>query len=189
MTRGFLALCGFLEAIYALANFRMLRDAPVPITGVLALVAGLITIAAGAWGHGSPRSSLLALNGAALSAYGALTFFSHHRISYVVFGTQLAFMAMSLGRIIFSVSQDPHRQVVDRLLAGLAAAGSVAFVAIFFLIGVGGIDIGPPNSVFPWLGAYFAFGAACKLAIGLRWGLPGRSGDISVGALPRTSPS
>ena len=85
--RWLLLLCGAFEAIYAVVNLVM-RDADgswtirkfaerstVLLLGKLALAAGVCATGAGIWSLREPRSWLLLMNGAALSAIGLITQF------------------------------------------------------------------------------------------------------------------
>ena len=82
-----LALCGVLEATYAVMNLLMpgpdgfltLRTfaerGTVLQLGMLALAAGVCTLAASIWNSRMSKSWLLALNGLALSALGLICLF------------------------------------------------------------------------------------------------------------------
>jgi hypothetical protein len=102
-----LALCGVLDAMYALINLFMLDPdgsltlrkwlgpGTVVDLGELALAAGVCTIAFGVWSGGKGKSWLLALNGAALSVYGLVSLSSlpRHRISFLPFALLFVVMA------------------------------------------------------------------------------------------------
>ncbi|HEY3742556.1 MAG TPA: hypothetical protein VGL53_22055, partial [Bryobacteraceae bacterium] len=110
-----LALCGVLEAIYAVMNLigynsdgvltwrEFLSRSTVVLMGKFALAAGICTIVAGVWKSGRGRSWLLMLYGLALSVFGLISIFlTRGKMSFLPVAMLLAVMALSIG--IFEIN-------------------------------------------------------------------------------------
>jgi uncharacterized membrane protein HdeD (DUF308 family) len=177
-----LALCGVLDAMYALINLFMLDPdgsltlrkwlgpGTVVDLGELALAAGVCTIAFGVWSGGKGKSWLLALNGAALSVYGLVSLSSlpRHRISFLPFALLFVVMALSIGVFAFATAQNLRRHNLDKWLLSLAGSASIVFALGFLVLGFGLIRLGQPPAFLIWMSSYFAFSALCMIGMGLR---------------------
>jgi uncharacterized membrane protein HdeD (DUF308 family) len=178
-----LALCGVLEAVYAVLNLLMfnsegsleLRRFAPAVTGVslgkFAIAAGLCTVAAAFWNSARGRSWLLALNGVALSLFGALSVsWTNDRQRHGFLPVALLFIVMttSLAGFTWSVAPELGRRVRDRWFLAVGGAGSVIFALTFIGWALRWIRFEQPGMYFLWISSYFAFSALCMLALGLR---------------------
>jgi len=175
-----LALCGVLEAIYAVMNL-VGRDADgsliVPglaspstmaLISKLALAAGVSTAAAGIWSSGKGRSWLLVVNGMALIVYGVAGISPPRgRVGFLPVALLFVVMAVSAGVFAFAAARTLGRHVADRWFLGLAGSFSTVFAFGFLVFGLRWIRLEPLEYVL-WMSSYFGFSAICMLALGLR---------------------
>ena len=181
--RWLLALCGVLDAMYAVINLFMfdpygsltLRKWIGPGTvvhmGELALAAGVCMIAGGIWSSGKSKSWLLAVNGLALSLYGMVSISPlprHRSISFLPFALLFVVMAISFAVFALATAQTLRRHLPDQWFLGLAGAGSIGFAAGFLVLGFGWIRLGQPPAFEIWMSSYFAFSAICMIGLAVR---------------------
>jgi uncharacterized membrane protein HdeD (DUF308 family) len=180
--RWLLAWCGLLEAAIS-AVYLVLWDAPSPLTfhawkgtvallGILALVAGASTVAAGVRKSTSDVSWPLVLNGLALAALGVLYYgFVRTPISFLTIALLIVLMALSAAILDFGTARALRRQ--SRRSGGpwfwvFAAVASIAFAGAFCALGFHWIAIEPGSRRdLLWLGSYFAFSAISLLMLAL----------------------
>ena len=169
-----LAVCGVLQATFALINFLHADSGIHHMTtvvrmGMLALAAGACTIAAGVWSF-PKRKSWLLLNGLALSALGLIFTFWTGRLAFRTVALLIIVMAMSAGIFAFVSARDLPRQLAEKWLINLAGLISLAFALGFlgFVFGWIKLDPASPGQTLLWLGSYFGFSALCMLGLGLR---------------------
>lgn len=175
-----LALCGVLDAIYAVMNL-VGRDADgslvvpgfaaqstIVLMGRLALAAGVSTVAAGIWSSGKGRSWLLVVNGIALSVYGVVGIFPPKgRVSFLPIALLFVVMAVSIGVFAMATARTLRRHVSDRWVLGVAGAFSISFALGFLVFGLRWIRLEPLEYLL-WMSSYFGFSAISMLALGLR---------------------
>jgi len=190
-----LAVCGILDAIISAAYLVMwYTDGPVTfhswngtvvLLGKLAIGAGLVAIAASLWRSSSGKCWPLALHGLALAALGIILYgFTGFRISLLTISLLIVVMVVNLGILEMILAQTLGRQhrTADRWFLSLAGVASGGFALTFLALGLRWIEIGPGSHLdLFWLGAYFAFSAACLLALAMR--LPGRAPSTSNGGI------
>jgi uncharacterized membrane protein HdeD (DUF308 family) len=179
-----LALCGVLDALFAVLIFLMgspdgypslrtfihSRDAILQL-GLLALAAGVCTIAAGVWGSRKDNSWLLTLNGLACSSLGLLVLVgATRRISFRTIALVIVIMAMSIGLYELATARRLRGQLIDQWLLGVAGVASVGFAGVFLAFVLRWIKLEPSPSAqtFNWLGSYFGFTAICMVGLALR---------------------
>jgi uncharacterized membrane protein HdeD (DUF308 family) len=183
-----LALCGVLDALFAvlivlmgsldgspnLRTFIHSRDA-ISQLGLLALAAGVCTIAASVWSSRKDNSWLLVLNGLACSSLGILIALGATRsITFRTIALVIVIMAMSIGLYELATARTlrgplrGHR--IDEWLLGAAGVVSVGFAVVFlgFVLRWIKLDPSPSAQTFDWLGAYFGFTAICMVGLALR---------------------
>ena len=146
---------------------RGFRPSSVLTIGILALAAGICTIAAVR--STQPKSWLLVLNGLALAALGLLcTGIFGSKISFRSIAILLILMAVSLG-VFELVTARTFRNRPDGWLLTAAGVLSVGFAILFALLGFQWIQVQPGSlREILWLGAYFGFTAICLLAAVIR---------------------
>jgi uncharacterized membrane protein HdeD (DUF308 family) len=178
-----LALCGVLDAIYAVMNFSHAESgihyrATLVRMGMLALAAGACTIAAAIWSFRNSKSWLLVLNGVALSALGLILSFWRGRLAFRTVALLIVVMAISAGIFALVSARTLPGHVADRWLLSLAGVASVGFALGFlaFVFRLIKLDPGSPGQTLLWMGSYFGFSAIFMLALGLRLNSPGLSG-------------
>jgi len=184
-----LALCGFLDAIYTGTILFMqgpdgywtLRtevnsSSTLLLMGLLALAAGVVTLAAGFWSSRNHESWLVVLNGLACGAFG-LTFFAES-IGFSTFAYLISLMALSIGIYELATARTLRRRPMDKWFLGAAGVVSVGFALAFLSFICGFIKLEPrPLSDFVWVGSYFGFSAICMLGLSLRLHFSGSSED------------
>jgi uncharacterized membrane protein HdeD (DUF308 family) len=172
-----LALCGVLDAIISVIDFDHASDgfharSPVMQMGMLALAAGVCTIAAGVWSFRKGKSWLLVLNGLAFGAFGLILIFWTGPLAFRTIALLIVVMATSVGIYELATAGTLRRQrhVVDEWLLGAAGLASVGFALVFFAFVFGWIKLEPgPSQTVLWLASYFGFSAICMLGLGLRY--------------------
>ena len=182
-----LALCGVLDALFAvlivlmgspdgspiLRTFIHSRDASSRL-GVLALAAGICTIAASVWSSRKDNSWLLVLNGLACSSLGLLVTLgatgATRPIAFRTIALVIVIMAMSIGLYELATARTLRGHLIDEWLLGAAGVVSVGFAVAFlaFVLRWIKLDPSPSAQTFDWLGSYFGFTAICMLGLALR---------------------
>jgi len=167
-----LALCGIADATI---SFIYLNDASRSAAwlGILALAAGILTIAAGVRSFNG-KTWLLVLNGLALSALGVIYYFlvrSPIPVRFRTIALLIILMALSAGILAWAGARGLRRQyhAADQRLLRLAGVAWFAFALAFLALGFRWIRIEPgSNTDLLWLAAYFGFSAISMLALALR---------------------
>src|SRR5260370_3237653 len=140
-----LALCGVLDALFAVMiflmaspdgspNLRIFMHSRNAITqlGVFALAAGICTIAASVWSSRKDNSWLLVLNGLACTSLGILVTLGATRpITFRTIALVIVIMAMSIGLYELATARTLRGQLIDEWLLGVAGVVSVAFALVF----------------------------------------------------------
>lgn len=168
-----LALRGVLAAVFSVITFIMrssvetftLREfatkGTVIFLGMLALVAGACTIAAGIWTATRHKWWLLVVDGFAVSGVGLILILSD-RITFNLVANLLVALAMAVGVSELITARTLRHHVPDEWFLVLAGAASVGFALAYLWI--------KPEvaTAFNWLTAYTAFSAICMAALALR---------------------
>jgi uncharacterized membrane protein HdeD (DUF308 family) len=183
-----LALCGVLDALFAvqivlmgsrdgspiLRSFTHSRDA-ISQLGLLALAAGVCTIAASVWNSRKDNSWLLVLNGVACSSLGILvTLGANRSITFRTIALVIVIMAMSIGLYELATARTLRGRLrghrIGEWLLGVAGVVSVGFAVVFlgFVLRWIKLDSSPSAQTFHWLGSYFGFTAICMVGLALR---------------------
>jgi uncharacterized membrane protein HdeD (DUF308 family) len=179
-----LALCGVFEALFAVLIFLMgnpdgspilrtvlhSRNAIAPL-GVLALTAGVCTVAASVWSSRKDNSWLLVLNGLACISLGLLVTLGATRpIAFRTIALVIVVMAMSIGLYELATARALRGHLRDEWLLGAAGVVSVGFAAVFlaFVLRWIKLDPSPSAQTFHWLASYFGFTAICMVGMALR---------------------
>jgi hypothetical protein len=193
-----LALCGVLDALYAVVNLftqdpdgsptlrKYLSKGTALLLCKFAVAAGVSTIAAGVWRSTTGKSWLLALHGLALSVFGALGLicvFWAIRMSFRPFALLLVVMAMSIGTFALTTARTLLSDVPDKWFVSLAGAASVGFALAF--LALSWIEHVQPESFQVWMSSYFCFSAFCMLGLALRLHSLGHSESGPRENLPR----
>lgn len=177
-----LVVCGILDAIISAAYLVMwYTDGPVRfhswngtvvLLGKLAIGAALVAIAASFWRGSSGKCWPLALHGLALGALGMILYgLTGFKISLLTISLLIAVMAVTFGILALILAQALGRQprTADRWVWSFAGVTAGGFALTFLTLGFRWVEIGPGSHVeLFWLGAYFAFSAACLLTLALR---------------------
>jgi uncharacterized membrane protein HdeD (DUF308 family) len=182
-----LALCGVLDALFAVLivlmgspdgspNLRALihNRAAFSQLGLLALAAGICTIAASVWGSRKNNSWLLVLNGLACSSLGLLVTLgaigATRPIAFRTIALVIVIMAMSIGLYELATARTLRGHPIDEWLLGAAGVVSVGFAVAFlaFVLRWIKLDPSPSAQTFHWLGSYFGFTAICMVGLALR---------------------
>jgi hypothetical protein len=172
-----LALCGVLDAIQAGMHLLMLnrhgsltlRSLALPDVvwemGVLAMAAGVCAIAAGLWSSGSANTWLLALHGAALSAFGLIGVSPLVKgpLSFRPVSLLFVVMAASIGVFALGTVRTLRTGGPERWQLLLAGAISVGFAFSFFAVGFNLVRLGSPHFYWMWMSSYFGFCAMFML--------------------------
>lgn len=179
-----LALCGVLDALFAVLI--VLRGSPdvspnlhtlihnraaLLQLGLLALAAGVCTIAASVWRSRKDNSWLLVVNGLACSSLGLLVALGASRpIAFRTIALVIVVMAMSIGLYELATARTLRGHLIDEWLLGAAGVVSVGFAAVFLAFVLRWIELDPSPSAqtFNWLGSYFGFTAICMVGLALR---------------------
>ena len=178
-----MALCGVLQAIYAVATLLMqnpdgslaLRkyalQSTVVFLGTVAIASGIFTVAAGMWKSSQGKSWLLLVNGVALSTLGfMLTGSFGPQVSFRSITLLLAVMAISISIFELGIAQTLRQShLVNEWILYLAGAVSVVFAMAFLTMSLRWIILKPsPASDFIWIGSYFGFSSISMLGISWR---------------------
>jgi uncharacterized membrane protein HdeD (DUF308 family) len=178
-----LVLCGVLDALFAVLIFLMgspdgspnlrtfihSRNASSEL-GVLALAAGVCTIAASVWSSRKDNSWLLVLNGLACSSLGLLVTLGADRVAFRTIALVIVIMAMSIGLYELATARTLRGHPIGEWLLGAAGVVSVGFAVAFlaFVLRWIKLDPSPSAQTFHWLGSYFGFTAICMVGLALR---------------------
>ena len=182
-----LTLCGVLDALFAVLIFLMgsldgppnlrafihTKDASSQL-GLLALAAGVCTIAASVWGSRKGNSWLLLLNGVACSSLGLLVTLgatgATRPIAFRTIALVIVIMAMSIGLYELTTARTLRGHLIYEWLLGAAGVVSVGFAVAFlaFVLRWIRLDPSPSAQTFNWLGSYFGFTAICMVGLALR---------------------
>lgn len=130
--------------------------------GVLALIAGACTAAAGIWRATSGKWWLLLWDGIIVSSAGLLLIFAN-RFSFWTVTQAVVVLAAAIGIIELITARSLRRHVPDEWFLALAGVASLGF-AILFLV----LKPEEPRALFVWLGSYSGFSAFCLLALAFR---------------------
>lgn len=175
-----LALAGVLDAVYSVMNIVMQRpDGSLALRtfvhrstmldmGMLALAAGVCTIAGGLWISRNRKAWLFMLNGAALSTLGLIFLFWRGPLAFRTIALLLIVMAVSAGILALTAALNLRGHVSDKWLLGLAGALAAGFALTFFVLGFGWIRLARPELLNLWMGSFFAFSAICLLGLAVR---------------------
>ena len=152
--------------------------------GLVALAAGICTVATGIWNARETNSWLLVLNGLACTAFGTLVVLGASRpITFRSIAIAIVVMAMSIGlyELVAARTLPGHR--VDEWLLTAAGVISIGFASVFlgFVFGWIRLDPSPSAQTFHWLGSYFGFSSICMLVLALGYFGP-RSAIPGVGS-------
>jgi uncharacterized membrane protein HdeD (DUF308 family) len=174
-----LALCGILDAMHASINLLMISH---PLTyrifgssvwavwdmGLLALVAGACTIAAGLWSGGKDHSWLLSIHGLALGAFGviAVSPLVKGPLSFRPISVMFTVMAASIGVFALANAQSQRRGSRGRWFLIGAGAASISFACSFIAVGFF-LRLGP-QMFFTWMSSYFVLCAVFMLSLAFR---------------------
>ena len=182
-----LTLCGVLDALFGILIFLMgsldgspnlrafihTKDASSQL-GLLALAAGVCTIAASVWGSRKGNSWLLVLNGVACSSLGLLVTLgatgATRPIAFRTIALVIVIMAMSIGLYELTTARTLRGHLIYEWLLGAAGVVSVGFAVAFlaFVLRWIRLDPSPSAQTFDWLGSYFGFTAICMVGLALR---------------------
>lgn len=138
--------------------------------GLVALAAGVCTVAAGIWNAREANSWLLVLNGLACSALGIMVDLGATRaITFRSIAVVIAVMAVSIGLYELVAAETLRGHRVDEWLLAAAGVVSVGFAAVFlgFVFRWIRLEPSPSAQTFHWLGSYFGFSAMCMLGLAL----------------------
>jgi uncharacterized membrane protein HdeD (DUF308 family) len=136
--------------------------------GLVALAAGVCTIATGIWNAREANSWLLVLNGLACSALGTMVALGASRpITFRSIALVIVVMAVSIGLYELVAAKTLRGHRVDEWLLTAAGVVSVGFAGVFlgFVFGWIRLDPSPSAQTFHWLGSYFGFSSICMLVI------------------------
>jgi uncharacterized membrane protein HdeD (DUF308 family) len=138
--------------------------------GLVALAAGVCTVATGTWNAREGNSWLLVLNGLACCALGIMVALGASRpITFRSIALVIVVMAVSIGLYELVAAQTLRGRRVDEWLLAAAGVLSVGFAGVFlgFVFGWIRLDPSPSAQTFHWLGSYFGFSAICMLGLAL----------------------
>jgi uncharacterized membrane protein HdeD (DUF308 family) len=168
-----LALCSLFYAILAPIVIRQAfvhsRGAIEPL-GMLALAAGVSTIAAGVWNWRQTKSWFLVLNGLACGVLGmAILLGAHRSIRFRTIAELIVVMAASIAIFEFANLRGSPNRLAGKWPSAAAGALAVGFAAVFLGFVLGWIKLHPSPSLqtFYWLASYFGFSALCMLGLAL----------------------
>jgi hypothetical protein len=138
--------------------------------GLVALAAGVCTVATGIWNAREASSWLLVLNGLACSALGTMVALGASRpVTFRSIALVIVVMALSIGLYELVAAKTLRGDRVDEWLLTAAGVISVNFAGVFlgFVFRWIRLDPSPSAQTFHWLGSYFGFGAICMLGLAL----------------------
>jgi uncharacterized membrane protein HdeD (DUF308 family) len=159
------------------------RDAITQL-GLLALAAGVCTIAAALWSGRKGSSWLLVLNGLACGMFGLMVALGATRhLTFRTIAILVIVMATSVGMYEFATARASRGRVAEEWLLGAAGVVSVGFAAAFLAFVLRWMTLDPtsPAQSFYWLGSYFAFSAICMVGLALRALRPRANHRMAIG--------
>ena len=169
------------RTLHTFAHFR----SSIQELGLVALAAGVCTVATGIWNARKANSWLLVLNGLACSALGTMVALGASRpVTFRSIALVIVVMALSIGlyELVAARTLPGHR--VDEWLLTAAGVVSVGFAVGFlgFVFGWIRLEPSPSAQTFHWLGSYFGFSSICMLVLALgyfrpRSAIPGAGTD------------
>lgn len=169
-----LLLRGLLALLFSIMAFLMLSSAEtftlrefamkgmVVFLGLLALIAGACTAAAGIWRATTGKWWLLMVDGIFLCSAGLLLILAN-RFSFRTATQAVVVLAAAIGIIELLTARSLRRHVPDEWFLALAGVASLGF-AILFLV----LKPQEPSAMFVWMGSYSGFSALCLLALSFR---------------------
>ena len=178
-----LVLCGVIDAIYSGMNFMMQRpDGSLTLRtfvnssgtlvnmGVLALAAGICTLAAGNLGFRKGQILDARVERISVHRPGAepLAFRAGERISFRTIALLVVVMALSIAIYELAAARGLRSHLAAEWLLGAAGAVSLGFASAFLAFALHRIklDPGSPAQTLHWLGSYFGFAAICMVGLG-----------------------
>ena len=126
--------------------------------GLVAMAAGVCTVATGIWNAREANSWLLVLNGLACSALGTMVALGASRpITFRSIALVIVVMAVSIGFYELVAAKTLRVHQVGEWLLTAAGVVSVGFAGVFFGFVFRWIQLDPSPSAqtFHWLGSYF----------------------------------
>ncbi len=138
--------------------------------GMLALAAGLCTMAACIWSPSKGKSWMLVMNGLATSGLGLLlTRGATRPVAFRTIAVLIVVMAVSIGVYELSTARTWRAHLPEEWMLAGAGVVSVGFAAVFlgFVLGWIRLEPSPSAQTFHWLGSYFGFSAICMLGLAL----------------------
>lgn len=134
----------------------------VVLFGLLALLAGLCTIAAAIRGAGREKSFLLLWDGIAICIAGGVILLAPRLdLTFLVHG--VAVWAIAVGMLELLLARTLRRHIPDEW--SLALAGTVSFLLGAYFLAA---HVTEPISMLRWLGVYAAFSAVAILVLASR---------------------
>jgi uncharacterized membrane protein HdeD (DUF308 family) len=181
-------LCSLLYATFSFMilfiwspdGFRTLRTfansrSSIEQLGLVALAAGVCTVAIGIWNAREANSWLLVLNGLACSALGIMVALGASRpITFRSIALVIVVMAVSIGLYDLVAAKSLRGHRVDEWLLTAAGVVAVGFAGVFlgFVFGWIRLEPSPSAQTFHWLGSYFGFSSICMLGLVLGYFKP-----------------
>jgi uncharacterized membrane protein HdeD (DUF308 family) len=138
--------------------------------GLVALAAGVCTVATGIWNAREANSWLLVLNGLACSALGTMVALGASRpVTFRSMALVIVVMALSIGLYELVAAKTLRGHRVDEWLLTAVGVVSVGFAGVFlgFVFRWIRLDPSPSAQTFHWLGSYFGFSSICMLVLAL----------------------
>lgn len=177
-----LAACGLLEAVCSGMNFFMQKSDSGYLAlrtemhiqtaagmGVLLLLAGICTAAAGMWNFRLAKGWPLILNGGASIALGwMLAFWTHRAVAFRSIAVLIVLMAIGLGLFAFLNWTSDASRLMRRLALG-AGVIQFGFACLFLAFVAQWVRLAPGSLMesLDLLGAYFGFSALCMLGFSI----------------------
>lgn len=144
--------------------------------GLLALAAGICTIAGAVASWGRSRSWILGLNGVACSVLGLMMILSATRpLAFRTIALIIVAGAVTMGMYVLATARTSSAQRAGSWLLAAAGVVAVGFAGAFLGFALRWIPLEPSPSArtFHWLGSFFGFSAICMLGLALRGLRPG----------------
>lgn len=134
----------------------------VVLLGILALIAGACTVAAGVWRATEGKWWWLMLDGIFVSSAGLLLILAN-RFSFWTVTQAVVVLAAAIGVLELATARSLRRHVRDEWFLALAGVASLGFSLVFLLL-----KIEDTGRMLVWLGSYSGLGALCMLALAFR---------------------
>ena len=196
-----LVLCSFFYATFSfIILFILSPDGFLPLRtfapsrssieqlGLVALAAGVCTVAIGIWNAREANSWLLVLNGLACCSLGIMVALGASRpVTFRSIALAIVVMAVSIGLYELVAAKTSRGHRVDEWLLAAAGVLSVGFAGVFlgFVFRWIRLDPSPSAQTFHWLGSYFGFSAICMLGLALgHFRPPSAIPSVGKSALP-----